>query len=102
MHRFGRRNSLVAASLAKRMLAIPSAATSDGRDGEHQQLHGDETCVCGDLVCGHDGATEEMGFLRFAVTEAMFISAAAHANGRRSNPAGAPQWSQNHDARGAP
>ena len=44
---------------------------------EHQQLHTDETCVYGvfaDLVCGLGGATEEIGFLRFAMTEKLLVS----------------------------
>ena len=44
---------------------------------EHQQLHTDETCVYGvfaDLVCGLGGATEEIGFLRFAMTENLLVS----------------------------
>lgn len=44
---------------------------------EHQQLHSEETCVYGvfaDLVCGLDGATEEIGFLRFAMTEKLLVS----------------------------
>jgi zinc transporter len=44
---------------------------------EHQQLHGDDTCLCGilaDLVCGLDGAAEEIGFLHFAVTETLFVT----------------------------
>jgi zinc transporter len=48
---------------------------------EHQQLHADETCVYGvlaDLVCGLDGATEEIGFLHFAMTERLFVSSRRH------------------------
>jgi zinc transporter len=44
---------------------------------EHQQLHTGEACVYGvfaDLVCGLDGATEEIGFLRFAMTENLLVS----------------------------
>ena len=39
---------------------------------EHQQLQGSEACLYGilaDLVCGLSGATEEIGFLHFALTE---------------------------------
>jgi zinc transporter len=45
---------------------------------EHQQLHRSDTCIYGvlaDLVCGLDGFTEEIGFLHFAMTEALFVSA---------------------------
>src|SRR5262245_27253042 len=48
---------------------------------EHQQLHGDDECICGilaDLVCGLDGAAEEIGFLHFAVTEKLFVSSRRH------------------------
>jgi zinc transporter len=48
---------------------------------EHQQLHGDDTCLYGilaDLVCGLDGATEEIGFLHFAATENSFITSRRH------------------------
>ena len=48
---------------------------------EHQQLHGTETSLYGiltDLVCGLDGATEEIGFLHFALTETLFISSRRH------------------------
>ena len=48
---------------------------------EHQQLHGTETCLYGvlaDLVCGLDGATEEIGFLHFALTETLFVSSRRH------------------------
>jgi zinc transporter len=44
---------------------------------EHQQLHGSDVCIYGvlaDLVCGLSGATEEIGFLHFALTESVFIS----------------------------
>jgi zinc transporter len=48
---------------------------------EHQQLHGTELSLYGilaDLVCGLDGATEEIGFLHFALTESLFISSRRH------------------------
>jgi zinc transporter len=48
---------------------------------EHQQLHGSDICLYGvlaDLVCGLDGATEEIGFLHFALTETLFISGRRH------------------------
>jgi zinc transporter len=48
---------------------------------EHQQLHGTETSLYGtlsDLVCGLDGATEEIGFLHFALTEKLFVSSRRH------------------------
>jgi zinc transporter len=48
---------------------------------EHQQLHADETCVYGvlaDLVCGLDGAKEEIGFLHFAMTKTLFVSSRRH------------------------
>jgi zinc transporter len=48
---------------------------------EHQQLHGTETSLYGilaDLVCGLDGATEEIGFLHFALTETLFVSSRRH------------------------
>lgn len=44
---------------------------------EHQQLHADDACVYGvfaDLVCGLDGATDEIGFLHFAMTETLLVS----------------------------
>ncbi|HEX2449163.1 MAG TPA: CorA family divalent cation transporter [Methyloceanibacter sp.] len=43
----------------------------------HQQLHANEACVYGvfaDLVCGLDGATDEIGFLHFAMTERFFVT----------------------------
>lgn len=48
---------------------------------EHQQLHGTGTSLYGvlaDLVCGLDGATEEIGFLHFALTETFFVSSRRH------------------------
>jgi zinc transporter len=48
---------------------------------EHQQLQGGEACLYGvlaDLVCGLSGATEEIGFLHFALTEKVFISSRRH------------------------
>src|SRR6478752_8079242 len=48
---------------------------------EHQQLQGGEACLYGvlaDLVCGLSGATEEIGFLHFALTESVFISSRRH------------------------
>ena len=48
---------------------------------EHQQLHGSNVCIYGvlaDLVCGLSGATEEIGFLHFALTESVFISSRRH------------------------
>jgi zinc transporter len=48
---------------------------------EHQQLHGNERSLYGilaDLVCGLDGATEEIGFLHFALTETLFVSSRRH------------------------
>jgi len=45
---------------------------------EHQQLHRSDTCIYGvlvDLVCGLDGATEEIGLLHFAMTEMLLVSA---------------------------
>ena len=61
-------------------LPAPARALLVSAD-EHQQLHGDETCVYGlltDLVCGLDGVIEEIDFLHFAVTETMFVSARRH------------------------
>jgi zinc transporter len=57
---------------------LPAAArelllTPDG----HQQLHADGACLYGvfaDLVCGLSGATDEIGFLHFAMTEKLFVS----------------------------
>jgi zinc transporter len=46
--------------------------------GQRQQLHVDDTCVYGvfgDLVRGLDGATPDIGFLHFAMTERVLISA---------------------------
>ena len=48
---------------------------------EHQQLHESNVCIYGvlaDLVCGLSGATEEIGFLHFALTESVFISSRRH------------------------
>jgi len=48
---------------------------------DHQQLHGSDVCLYGilaDLVCGLSGATEEIGFLHFALTESVFISSRRH------------------------
>ena len=48
---------------------------------EHQQLHGSETSLYGilaDLVCGLDGAAEEIGFLHFALTGNLFVSSRRH------------------------
>jgi zinc transporter len=45
--------------------------------GQHQQLHVDDGCVYGvfgDLVRGLDGATPDIGFLHFAMTERVLIS----------------------------
>jgi zinc transporter len=46
---------------------------------EHQQLHAESACVCGvfaDIVCGLGAAaTDEIGFLHFAMTEQLFVSA---------------------------
>jgi zinc transporter len=46
---------------------------------EHQQLHAERACVYGvfaDLVCGLGAAaTDEIGFLHFAMTEQLFVSA---------------------------
>jgi zinc transporter len=56
------------AAAARELLLAP--------DG-HQQLHADGTCVYGvfaDLVCGLGGATDEIGFLHFAMTEKLFVS----------------------------
>ena len=58
---------------------------------EHQQLHGSEACLYGilaDLVCGLDGATEEIGFLHFALTETLVhLQPPASAERHRSDPA---------------
>ncbi|MGC1177944.1 MAG: CorA family divalent cation transporter [Methyloceanibacter sp.] len=48
---------------------------------EHQQLQANEDCLYGifaDLVCGLDGATEEIGFLHFAMTETLLVSGRRH------------------------
>lgn len=57
---------------------LPAAAREllIATDG-HQQLHAEGTCVYGvfaDLVCGLSGATDEIGFLHFAMTEKLFVS----------------------------
>jgi len=57
--------------------ARESLVTAD----EHQQLHADQACVHGilaDLVCGLGGATEEIGFLHFAITETLLVSSRRH------------------------
>src|SRR5262245_908943 len=48
---------------------------------EHQQLHKSESCIYGvlvDLVCGLEGITDEIGFLHFAMTEALLGSGRRH------------------------
>ena len=48
---------------------------------DHQQLHSSDVCLYGilaDLVCVLSGATEEIGFLHFALTESVFISSRRH------------------------
>ena len=61
---------------------LPEAARALLVSGdEHQQLHGSETSLYGilaDLVCGLDGATEEIGFLHFALTGNLFVSSRRH------------------------
>ena len=62
---------------------LPPAATRVllAPDG-HQQLHVEPTCIYGifaDLIYGLDGATREIGFLHFALTERALISARRHA-----------------------
>jgi len=57
---------------------LPAAAREllIATDG-HRQLHAEGTCVYGvfaDLVCGLSGATDEIGFLHFAMTEKLFVS----------------------------
>ena len=57
-------------------LPAPARELLLAADG-HQQLHADATCVYGvfaDLVCGLSGATDEIGFLHFAMTEKLFVS----------------------------
>jgi zinc transporter len=44
---------------------------------EHQQLHAKDGCLYGvlaDLVCGLEGATGEIGFLHFAMTERLLVT----------------------------
>jgi zinc transporter len=46
---------------------------------DHQQLNESEACLFGvfpDLVCGLDGITDEIGFLHFAMTESLLVTAA--------------------------
>jgi zinc transporter len=48
---------------------------------EHQQLEADDHCVYGifsDLVCSLDGATEDIGFMHFAMTENVFLTSRRH------------------------
>jgi zinc transporter len=48
---------------------------------EHQQLQANEDCLYGivaDLVCGLHGATEEIGFFHFAMTETLLVSGRRH------------------------
>jgi zinc transporter len=48
---------------------------------EHQQLEADHRCVYGifsDLVCSLDGATEDIGFMHFAMTESLFLTSRRH------------------------
>ncbi len=62
------------------LLPAPARALLVSAD-EHQQLQGGEACLYGvlaDLVCGLSGATEEIGFLHFALTERVFISSRRH------------------------
>ena len=45
---------------------------------DHQQLNESEACLFGvfpDLVCGLDGITDEIGFLHFAMTESLLVTA---------------------------
>jgi zinc transporter len=72
-----------ACHLLKSDRELPAAAREllIAADG-HQQLHAEGSCVYGvfaDLVCGLGGATDEIGFLHFAMTETLLIS------GRRQN-----------------
>jgi zinc transporter len=57
-------------------LAPPARELLLAADG-HQQLHADGACVYGvfaDLVCGLGGATDEIGFMHFAMTPRLFVS----------------------------
>jgi zinc transporter len=57
-------------------LAPPARELLIAADG-HQQLHADAACVYGvfaDLVCGLGGATDEIGFMHFAMTPDLFVS----------------------------
>jgi zinc transporter len=58
---------------ARELLIAPEA---------HQQLHAGETCLYGvfaDLICGLGAAaTDEIGFLHFAMTDKVFISGRRH------------------------
>lgn len=63
--------------------ALPQAAAALlVSPDEHQQLHATESCVYGvfaDLVRNLEGATEEVGFLHFAMTDALLVSGRRHA-----------------------
>jgi zinc transporter len=65
---------------AASLLPAPARALLLSAD-EHQQLHWSDVCLYGilaDLVCGLGGATEEIGFLHFALSETVFISSRRH------------------------
>jgi zinc transporter len=62
------------------VLPAPARALLVSAD-EHQQLHVSDVALYGilaDLVCGLDGATEEIGFLHFALSKTVFISGRRH------------------------
>ena len=71
---------------ACQFLSSASCFTAPARESlttpdEHQKLHADQSCVHGilaDLVCGLGGATEEIGFLHFAITETLVVSSRRH------------------------
>jgi zinc transporter len=71
---------------ACQFLSSASCLTAPARESlttadEHQKLHADQSCVHGilaDLVCGLGGATEEIGFLHFALTETLLVSSRRH------------------------
>lgn len=72
-----------AVPLLNAFLGLPPAARQVLTAAEaHQQLQVDEAAVYGvfaDLIYGLDGATREIGFLHFALTERLLVSARRHA-----------------------
>ena len=59
-----------------------TAVTMMASRDRHQQMHSTKSCIYGvfaDLVRGVDGATDEIGHLRFIMTERLLVSGRHHA-----------------------